>query len=128
MGQRALSFIKQSLFLHYQKELKMRTYGQSNHLGPESVAQKLDHAKCSNTNEMPGTNSLCSIRNIWRLSRKLFNNAKRKIRAKPKSAKQLQKLEGKCLRTAVVTWFTVNHDFLQEKSVCVPIDYIEHGH
>lgn len=130
--QRALSFIEQNLFLHYQKELKMRKYGQRKHLGPESVAKKLDDARFSNTDKTPGTRSLCSISNIWRLSRKLFINAKRKMRVKAKCAKKLEKklekLEGKCLRTAVVTWFNVNHDYLQEKSVCVPADYIEDGH
>ena len=39
--------------------------------------------------------------------------------------KQRDKLEEKCLRTALVTWFNVNHDYLQEKLVCVPGDYIE---
>lgn len=123
--QRALSSIKQNLFLRYRNALTKRVCGQRNYLEPNEVAQQFEIA--SNGSSAQGGNRLCSARNICRLSRKLFLNARGSKASKAQEGKEGIKLEEDCLRKAVVTWFNVNHDYFQEKSVCAPGDYIQKG-
>ena len=142
--QRALSSIKQNLFLRYRNALTKRVCGQRNYLAPNEVAQQFEIG--SNGSSAQGGNRLCSARsalyatwfhthslthnfcrNICRLSRKLFLNARGSKASKAQEGKEGIKLEEDCLRKAVVTWFNVNHDYFQEKSVCAPGDYIQKG-
>ena len=141
--EQVLSFIQRNLFVRYRAELRMRKCGQSNDLEPEEVARQMDQqllccnnyskikrasysirsVLCTMSSQLNASHKPQNCRNIWRLSRKLVSNAQKRA-ARSKKKKPID-LEEKCLRTAVVTWFNVNHDYLQEKLVCVPADYIE---